>query len=98
MSCLMVKKMSNLYDNILYLSRGSPMTELSVQGDKLCLYTQNEQVRRRFLEWKQLLFSAPYTQENFFSGKVSLIATDLYFPRAAEKALVRALKRGGSFS
>jgi hypothetical protein len=81
--------MSNqhLRDTILFESpKGQKITELSIRGDKLALYTEDENLYRRFKEWTQLLYKVWYTQGNHPK------AVDLYFPLSAKKQLLRALQ------
>lgn len=75
-----------LKNDVLYTSRiGGPITELRKSGDNLVLYTESNEVYKRFKTWKDLIQKATYTLNK------DLIAVDLYFPRSARKALIRAL-------
>jgi hypothetical protein len=91
----------HLRDDVLFKSPlGSPITMLERRGPNLCLHTEDNEVWRRFREWKQLLFDVPYHQGDITGP---LVAVDLYFPLTAKKALLKALatwvrKKGVSFS
>lgn len=75
-----------LENSILYTSPiGRQMTELRRAGDRLILYTESNELYKQFKGWKQLIHLVPY-----HSGK-NLVGVDLYFPREARKALIRAL-------
>lgn len=75
-----------LGNSILFTSPiGQQITELRASGDRLVLYTESNELYKKFKDWKGLIQVAPYT-----SGK-NLVGVDLYFPREARKALIRAL-------
>jgi len=75
-----------LENSILFTSPiGRQITELRAAGGRLVLYTESNEVYKQFKEWKQLIQMVPYN-----SGK-NLVGVDLYFPREARKALIRAL-------
>lgn len=82
--------MSNqhLRDDILFYTGMSwPVTELSIRGDSMVLYTEDTEIYRRYRKWQQAGLINRYTQAN------SLVGVDIYFPRAAKKQLVRSLKQ-----
>jgi len=99
--------MTNQYtsdSDVLFVSQGSPVTELRKAFDQVILYTEDNELYQKFKQWKQLLFFQPYYRE--VKGHDKLIAVDLYFPKSALKQLMRALtnnrlvpsKKGGSIS
>lgn len=76
----------HLIDRTLYNSPvGGPNTELRTMGDRLVLYTEDNIILIRFRSWEQLLYWVPYSKGG------QLIAADLYFPKSAQKSLLRAL-------
>jgi len=93
--------MSNqhLRDDVLFKTpKGQPITELSLRGNKLALYTEDPVMYQRFREWSLIIYQVKYTQG---WKKENLIAVDLYFPLGAKMRLLRALsvpKAAGSIS
>ena len=86
--------MGNQYlrDDVLYKSGKSfPITELSIRGDNLVLYTENTIIWKRFREWKQKITEQHYLQDKF-TGAKELIGVDLFFPMSAKAQLLRILK------
>lgn len=82
--------MSNQYlrSDVLFHKRVDGfITELSFRGDKLAVYTEDNEIFQKLKTWKQLLYAVPY-----FQGEKQ-IAADLYFPKQANKDLLRTLKR-----
>lgn len=80
--------MSNQYlrsDILFKTPRGQPIVELSIRGNKLALYTEDNEVWQRFREWSLMIYQVKYTRGN------NLTAVDLYFPLGAKKRLLRAL-------
>ena len=83
--------MNNRYlsDDVFFTSaRGQKITLLERRYDKLVLYTEDNDVWRRFRQWTQLLQEVPYTVGDI---KGPLKAVDLYFPMKAKKQLLKAL-------
>lgn len=80
--------MSNqhLKETTLFTSpRGQKTTTLEIRGNRLALYTEDNEIYKRFRQWTQLLYKTPY----FWGEKV--IAADLYFPLSTRNQLLRAL-------
>jgi len=64
--------------------------ELRIVGDKLVLFTDDNQVYRRFRQGIRPLYERPYIQHG------NLVAYDLYFEKKQRRAIVRVMK--GQFS
>ena len=78
----------HLETDILYTAPiGQPITELRITGDKLVLYTESNELYKRLKLWKQIIHWTKYTKG------ASLVGVDLYFPKSARKALLRALAK-----
>ncbi len=80
--------MSNQHQNddvFFKTPRGQPVTLLERRGDKLALYTEDNDVWRRFRKWSWKICEVKYTK-----GK-NLIAVDLYFPSGIKRRLLKAL-------
>jgi len=78
-------------DTVYYRSEpGEPQTELELRGNRLCLFTKDDKIFRRFKAWKQMVLLVPYYR-GYFTGHRQLVAADLYFPKSARKQLLKAL-------
>ena len=80
-----------LRDSVLFVTPvGERTTELSIRGNKLALYTEDNAVYRRFRDWKQLIFKVDYTRESRHNN--AIVAADLFFPLSAQQQLLKALR------
>ncbi len=80
----MISKTDN---SILFTSPiGRQTTELLATGDNLILYTESNELYKRFKDWKAIERICPYLSGN------NLVGVGLYFPRSSAKALVWALE------
>ena len=77
-----------LRDDVLYFKVvNGVITELSIRGDKLVLYTESNEIFQKLKQWEQLLYQVPYFQDR------RQIAADLYFPKETKKDLLRVFSR-----
>jgi len=73
---------------------GGPVTELAKRGNRLCLYTEDNEIYQLFRKSRTLIRAIPYVQGGLgIVSKGKTVAYDLYFPLKVKSILVKLLER-----